>query len=100
MKIIYTKHAKRKFKELERLGIKVSRRDITETTRNPEHSDRTSDFPKLIASNSFDKTRIIRVVFRKENDKIIVITFYSNFANTPPVRARMKRSSERTYQKG
>ena len=58
--IIYTKHAALdKFAYLKRHEFKVSKRTIN-----------------IIASKSIDAKHILRVVYRKEDDKIIVTTFY------------------------
>lgn len=77
MKIIYTKHAGvDKFALLRRHHFKVSKRLIKEVLQNPEHIDKESDTPKIIASRSIDSRHILRVVYRKEGDIITVITFY------------------------
>lgn len=76
MRILYTKHAIGKFEKLKEIGVKINRKDITAVVINPEHIDRESDSPKIIASKSFDKRRILRVVFKEEGDKITIITFY------------------------
>lgn len=76
MRVVYTKHAKKKFKELAKIGVKLLRRDISVTIKNSEYIDEESDKPNIIASRSIDEKHILRVVFKVEDDIINVITFY------------------------
>ncbi len=79
MKFVFTKHAAvDKFAMLKRHGFKtpIRKRSIKAVILHPEHEDAESDFPKIIASGSIDEKHILRVVYRKEGDIIIVITFY------------------------
>lgn len=76
MEFIFTKHAKKKFKDLAKIGVKVSPKDVLVTIKHPEYLDEESDYPKLIASKSTDTKHILRVVFKIEDDIITVITFY------------------------
>lgn len=76
MKVIYTKHAKKKFSDLAKVGVQISRKDISITVNKPENIDKESDFPKIIASRSLSASHVLRVVFKIESGKIIVITFY------------------------
>ena len=76
MKIVFTNHAEKKLKDLEKLGVNVTKSLIKNILRNPLHVDKESDPPKKIASGMFGEKHLLRVVFREENDIIIVITFY------------------------
>lgn len=76
MKIVLTHHAQKKFKDLLKIGVIVSKRAVLLTIKNPEHIDRESDKPKLIASKPIDSKHILRVVFKVEDDIITIITFY------------------------
>lgn len=76
MKIIFTRHAEKKFKDLEKLGVYVKRSLIKNILENPVHVDTQSDYPKKIASGKLGGQHLLRVVFREENGTIIVITFY------------------------
>lgn len=77
MKVIYTRHAQvDKFLWLKRHNFKVTKKDIRQVLANPEHEDKESDTPKIIASKSIGPKYVLRVVYRIESDKIIVITFY------------------------
>lgn len=76
MKIIYTKHATKKFDDLAQLGIVISKDDLLRIIKNPLYVDSLSDFPNTIATGDLFIFYVLRVVYRAESDKIIVITFY------------------------
>lgn len=76
MKIDYTKHAKKKFSDLAATGVKISPKDVLVTISKPENVDKESDYPKIIASRPLSPKHILRVVFKIENGRIIIITFY------------------------
>lgn len=76
MEIVYTKHAAiDKPRMFKKHNFNISKKAINETITTPEHEDE-SQSPKIIASKSIDEKHILRVVYRVENDRIIVITFY------------------------
>ena len=77
MKIKYTRHALvDKFAMLKKHKFQVGKRFISEVISHPEHEDKQTDFPKVIASKTIDTKHVLRVVYRVENDTIWVITFY------------------------
>ena len=76
MKINYTKHAKKKFKDLEKLGVLVKKELVTKGVKEPLNIDEISDDPKKIASIELDKNHILRIVYKEEHGKIVIITFY------------------------
>lgn len=76
VKIVFTKHARKKFRELKEIGVIISRQKVIEAIRNPEHIDKESDAPKIIASRAININHILRVVFKEEDGIITVITFY------------------------
>ena len=49
---------------------------IIKVAKEPEHEDKDSDKPNIIASKSLDERHVLRVVYRKEDEVIRVITFY------------------------
>jgi hypothetical protein len=73
--IVYTKHAKEKFKILRKQGFIVQKKMVEETVNLPESID-YSQFPLLVAQKSIDEEHILKVVFKKENGIIKIITFY------------------------
>ena len=75
MKVRFTKHAQEKFAVLKRHGLKVSKKQVIDTVQHPARID-YSRLPLLIAQGGFDKTRVLRVVYKTEQNAILVITFY------------------------
>lgn len=73
--VIYTKHAEEKFRILKEQGFVVQKRIIEETVKSPELID-CSQSSLLIVQKSIDEKHILKVVFKKENGIIKIITFY------------------------
>lgn len=77
IKIVFTKHAETdKFEMLKKFNFMLTKEDVLEVLREPEHIDQESDKPNVIVSKKLDKNHILRVVYRKEGDIIKIITFY------------------------
>lgn len=76
MKIAFTKHAEKKFKELPLLNITVKKADIIKAIKNPDYIDVESDKPKIIVHGPLNSKHIVRVVYKQESGIITVITFY------------------------
>lgn len=74
MKIVYTVHALKKFRDLAEFGIEVRKYKISTTIRDPKY--RSKDNGNTISVSEFDKEHNIRVVYKTENHGIIIITFY------------------------
>lgn len=76
MKIIYTKHAKNKFKYAEELNWHLSEKGIENAIENPDlhTTDHKNDVE--IVLKEFDARRNLRVIYAKSYDIITVITFY------------------------
>ncbi len=75
MEVYFTKHASAKFQVLLTHGVKISRSKVARTVKTPSAIDR-SRLPLLIAQSSLDKSHVLRVVYKKDDDLIIIITFY------------------------
>ena len=73
--IIFTKHARDKFKILKRHKFLVAERQVLETIESPDIID-NSRRPLLIAQRKIDRIHVLRVVYKKENGTIKIITFY------------------------
>lgn len=73
--IIFTQHALQKFGVLERHGFIISEEQVLATITNPHKIDHSRS-PLLIAQRKIDSTHLLRVVYRKEGNHRIVITFY------------------------
>ncbi|OGK41564.1 hypothetical protein A3A74_08055 [Candidatus Roizmanbacteria bacterium RIFCSPLOWO2_01_FULL_35_13] len=77
MKIVFTKHASvDKVAMLKKHNFTANKAFIKEVIEKPDHEDKESDFPKIIASKSMDSKHVLRVVYKLEDDIITVITFY------------------------
>ncbi|KKR78363.1 MAG: hypothetical protein UU23_C0001G0127 [Candidatus Curtissbacteria bacterium GW2011_GWA1_40_9] len=61
---------------LKKHNFKSNKTFIKEIITNPDHEDKVSDYPKIIASKSLDSKHVLRVVYKQEDDIITVITFY------------------------
>lgn len=73
--IHFTRHAIEKLEVLERHGVSVTSDLVIEIIQNPELID-YSRLPLLIAQSALDATHVLRVVFKKEEGDVIIITFY------------------------
>ena len=75
MRIRFTKHALEKFSVLKRHGVLISRNKVLQTVTNPRTVDK-SRLPLLIAQSDLQRDLVLRVVYRVESGKMVVITFY------------------------
>ena len=75
MKIVFTKHAKEKFKELEKLGWKVTKEKIKSTVKKPMWRG-VSRFGQETTLSLVNKIHILRVILNNEGDIIKIITFH------------------------
>lgn len=75
MKIVYTKHALEKFKELEKEGWRIAKRQIIQTIKNPKWHGVTRSGQET-ALSLINGDHIIRVVLEKKGGIIKVITFH------------------------
>ena len=73
--IIFTKHAQDKFVILNKHKFSISEKKVLEVLNNPDIID-YSRLPLLIAQRKFDRTHVLRVVYKEEQGNIKVITFY------------------------
>lgn len=73
--IYFTKHADDKFDILAKHEFYVSKKQVLETINDPDNID-YSRHPLLIAQKKLDKDHVLRVVYKKEDSLIKVITFY------------------------
>lgn len=76
MKIVFTKHAKRKFKFHRELGWKFLVSDIKSVIQEPYFSEFDEEREVKIALKSWDKNHDLRVIYEEKDDIITVITFY------------------------
>lgn len=67
---------KDKFASLAKHGFPLTKRVIKEAITHPDQVEPGNHLGQLIASKRFDARHDIRVVYKKEHDILIVITFY------------------------
>lgn len=75
MKIVYTKHAVEKIKEIKNEGWFITKVKIELTIRNPKWKGITRDGEET-ALCLIDDEHILRIVFDNKDDIIKVITFH------------------------
>jgi hypothetical protein len=75
MQIEYTRHAREKFMVLERHGCPVTTDQVEATVRVPDSIE--ADPPgRAIAQRGLDEQRVLRVVYRQDGERRVIITFY------------------------
>jgi len=73
----YTGHARGKFELLARYGVRVSPTMVEDTIRNPDTMmPDPSGGGRTIAQRRMSDRHVLRVVFRREDNVAVVITFY------------------------
>jgi len=75
MTIIFTEHAKIKFKILGQHGFEVNEKQVRDIVENPDTTSKGRK-DRLIVQSPIDDTHVIRVICEIESDNIKVITFY------------------------
>ncbi len=75
MKIIFTDHAKFKFKILKKHGFDVNEKQIKDIVENPEIKSKGRK-DRLIVQGAVDDYHVLRVICEIDRDDIKVITFY------------------------
>jgi len=73
----YTGHARGKFELLARYGVRISPAMVEDTIRNPDATmPDSSGGERTIAQRRISDRHVLRVVFRREDNVAVVITFY------------------------
>ena len=75
MRVYFTKHAEEKFDILKKYRVFVSKKRVENIIKTPNVIDH-SRHPLLIAQGNLDPTHVLKVVYRKEGDTSIILTFY------------------------
>lgn len=73
--IYFTKHAREKFEILKDHKFIITKTQVIETIDNPDLVD-CSRRPLLIAQRKISPAHVLRVVYKKEYNNKIIITFY------------------------
>lgn len=75
MEYQFTKHAREKFKDLEKYGFHLTEDQIMEALKEPDRVERGSRGRK-IAQKGISKRHVLRVIYEETEDSIKIITFY------------------------
>jgi len=75
MDIYFTRHAEEKFDVLLRHGVRISKEKVIDAVANSEVVE-YGRHPLLIAQKSLSKNKVLRVVYKKNKNVAVVITFY------------------------
>ena len=75
MAVRYTRHARYKFEVLERHGFPVTEQQIADTLAMPDAVIEQSR-GRYIAQKRIAERHVLRVVYRREGEDMVVITFY------------------------
>ena len=73
-RIKFTKHASEKFELLRRYGFSVTETSVKDAISQPDRADRRNNL--ILAVKPLDDEYGLRVVYRRTNDNIVVVTFY------------------------
>lgn len=73
-KVKFTEHASEKFKFLRKYGFRVTETVVKETVVNPHLVEQRGD--QTLAIKPLDDEFALRVVYKRTNDNIVVVTFY------------------------
>jgi hypothetical protein len=74
VKIRFTQHAQQKFSILAEHSFVVSEEEVRLTVLSPDRVEGRE--VEQIAQRRISDTHVLRVVYRLENDEMVVITFY------------------------
>ena len=72
---IFTAHAKGKFAFFKRHKIIVRKKQVINCIQKGQITD-TSEYPKLQNTTEFDEEHSLITIYRKDEDKIVIITFW------------------------
>lgn len=76
MRIVYTKHAKRKFGIHKAAGWNFSNKDIKQAIKKPYFSEINEERGVKIVLEEWDEKHDLRVIYKEEGGIITVVTFY------------------------
>jgi hypothetical protein len=73
-RIRFTRHASEKFEFLKRYGFVLTEESVEDVIENPDRVEERDEL--TLAIKSMDDEYGLRVVYRRTNDNIVVVTFY------------------------
>ena len=75
MKVAFTSHARQKFQILKRHNCTITEEEVKKTVEEPD-SLKVGRRGRVIAQRIVGKEHLLRVIYEKKRDDIIIITFY------------------------
>jgi len=74
VKIVFTRHALKKFSDFKVFGITLSQSQVKNVVMNPKYN--LPDNGNKISAAEFNEKHNMRVVYKEEKGDIMIITFY------------------------
>lgn len=74
-RIIYTRHAQDKFAILKRHGFELTPEQIEQTVLDAEWVEQQPG-GRLLAQRAINEHHVLRVIYRREEQNYVIITFY------------------------
>lgn len=76
MKIVFTKHALGKFKHYSVIKLGIKKKHIKLALKSPDHLSKVEEYGVKSILKKHDKDHDLRVIYREDDDIIIIITFH------------------------
>lgn len=76
MKIVYTKHALKKFKHPSIIKLQVKRKNVEETLSSPDSKSEDEKAYTISVLKKLDERHNLRVIYKEVSDIITIITFH------------------------
>ena len=75
MKVVFTSHARQKILILRRHNCTISEEEVKKTIEGPD-SVKEGRNNRMIAQRAIDEEHLLRVIYEKRRDDIVIVTFY------------------------
>ena len=75
MKVVFTSHARQKILILRRHNCTISEEEVKKTIEDPD-SLKEGMNNRMIAQRAVDEEHLLRVIYEKRGDDIVIVTFY------------------------
>ena len=76
MKIVFTKHALGKFKHQSVVKLGIKKKHVESALKSPDYPSVIEEYGVKSILKNYDETHDLRVIYREDDDIIIVITFH------------------------
>ena len=68
-------HAVKKFDDLRRYNVSVTREQVEEAVRQPDHRE-AGKKDRMVATRGFTEHLVLRVIYRETQEAFEIVTFY------------------------